>query len=82
MDDVFNTCKWLCALLLSNLYPGSPFEREVMALELMHCVVDGIRGTTNVIPGEHVSSEYDSTLLVCFFQVPVVHTMLNLLISR
>ena len=35
-------CCRLTDLFISNLYPGAPFEREVIALDLLHALVDTI----------------------------------------
>ena len=32
--------QWLCGVLSDNIYPGTVFEREVTALELLHCAID------------------------------------------
>ena len=37
-----NVCCRLTDLFSSNLYPGAPFEREVIALDLLHALVDTI----------------------------------------
>lgn len=40
--SVADICDWLSSLLLESLYPGSPFEREVLALDLIHAVFDSL----------------------------------------
>ena len=42
MPHIFPTNSRLADLFISNLYPGSPFDREVLSLDLMHALVDTI----------------------------------------
>lgn len=59
--------EWLCGELFNNIYPGTVFEREVTALELLHCAVDSI--------GDNAS------LKGIFFSSAMTKTALNLLLS-
>ena len=59
--------EWLCEELFDNIYPGTVFEREVTALELLHCAVDSI--------GDN------SSLKGIFFSSAMTKTALNLLLS-
>ena len=36
LDRVMEFVGWLCATLQAQLYPGAPFAREILALELLH----------------------------------------------
>ena len=58
--------QWLCGELSDNIYPGTVFEREVTALELLHCAIDS---TDNASRRE------------VFFSESITATLLNLLLS-
>lgn len=38
IKDIYNTMKYLHETILSNLYPGAPYEREVRTLGIF-CIV-------------------------------------------
>ena len=59
--------EWLCGELFDNIYPGTVFEREVTALELLHCAVDSIAD--------------NAVLKAIFFSAAMTKTVLNLLLS-
>ena len=58
--------QWLCGVLSDNIYPGTVFEREVTALELLHCAID----STDSITRREV-----------FYSDSMTATLLNLLLS-
>jgi hypothetical protein len=48
---------WFNTALLASLYPGAPFEREVLALELLHVLVDTVYTSSGaeLVTGRDVS---------------------------
>jgi hypothetical protein len=58
--------QWLCGVLSDNIYPGTVFEREVTALELLHCAID----STDSLSRREV-----------FYSDSMTATLLNLLLS-
>ena len=66
-EDAARVLQWLCGELFNNLYPGTVFEREVTALELLHCTLDAL-GDSPALRG-------------IFFEESMTKTMLNLLLS-
>jgi hypothetical protein len=66
-QDSFNVCEWLRDELQNNLYPGTTFDREVMAIDLINCVID-VCGKTS----DHIQ---------CFFTESMTNIVLTLLVS-
>lgn len=66
-EDAAKVLQWLCGELFDNMYPGTVFEREVTALELLHCSLDAL-GDSPALRG-------------IFFEESMTKTMLNLLLS-
>jgi hypothetical protein len=66
-EEAAKVLEWLCGELFNNMYPGTVFEREVTALELLHCSLDAL-GDSPVLRG-------------IFFEESMTKTMLNLLLS-
>lgn len=66
-ESVTGLLRWLCAELFDNMYPGTVFEREVTALELLHCAIDSTCDNT--------------TMKNIFFSPSMTTTLLNLLLS-
>ena len=67
IENVMELLRWLCEELFDNMYPGTVFEREVTALELLHCVID--------------STSDNTAIKNIFFSPSMTTTMLNLLLS-
>jgi hypothetical protein len=66
-EEAAKILEWLCGELFNNIYPGTVFEREVTALELLHCSLDAL-GDGSLLRG-------------IFFDESMTKTMLNLLLS-
>ena len=66
-ENAKDVLKWLCGELFDNMYPGTVFEREVTALELLHCSVDSMCA--------------DAPMKETFFSPDMTKTLLNLLLS-
>ena len=66
IDKAAEVLHWLCGELSDNIYPGTVFEREVTALELLHCAID----STDSVSRREV-----------FFSNSMTVTLLNLLLS-
>lgn len=66
-EEAASVLQWLCGELFNNMYPGTVFEREVTALELLHCSLDAL-GDSPALRG-------------IFFEESMTKTMLNLLLS-
>jgi hypothetical protein len=66
-EEAAKVLEWLCGELFNNIYPGTVFEREVTALELLHCSLDAL-GDSSLLKG-------------IFFHESMTKTMLNLLLS-
>lgn len=47
--EAMDVCEWLGELCLDNIYPGSPFDREVITLELLQCAIEGLGQISNFI---------------------------------
>ena len=67
IENVMGLLRWLCEELFDNMYPGTVFEREVTALELLHCAIDS---TCDNVAMRNI-----------FFSPSMTTTMLNLLLS-
>ena len=46
IKDIYGTVEWLYAIVVANLYPGSPNEKQIMGLEMMKCIQDGLSNNT------------------------------------
>ena len=66
IDKAAEVLQWLCGELSDNIYPGTVFEREVTALEMLHCAID----STDSAQKREV-----------FFSKSMTATLLNLLLS-
>jgi hypothetical protein len=66
-ENLSGTCKWLNKILLDNIYPNSPFEREVVALDLLHTVFETL--------GENDPS------IGYFYSCSMVASLLNIFVS-
>ena len=66
-ENLTGICKWLNKILLGNIYPNSPFEREVLALDLLHTVFETL--------GENDPS------LGYFYSCSMVASLLNIFVS-
>ena len=67
MKNSVSVLEWLAGELFDNMYPGTVFEREVSALELLHCAID--------------STADNKTMKNIFFTASMTKTLLNLLLS-
>ncbi|CAM9271211.1 unnamed protein product, partial [Ectocarpus fasciculatus] len=67
-----NTCEWLSAVILGNLYPGSSSEREVVALELYLLVLDSLSTQDGAD---------DAKLLRHFISADTIKALVNMLVS-
>jgi hypothetical protein len=45
--DIHLRVEWLNGLIVTNLYPGSPNEKQIMSLEMLKCIIDGLSNDTN-----------------------------------
>lgn len=59
---------------MDNLYPGSPFEREVLALNLLHAVIDTLDADAD-------KSNQQKLCLNSFFSSSMVKSVLNVFVS-
>lgn len=60
-------CEWLRDVCLNNCFPGASFDREIMALDVLFCVIE--------------ASERDSALLASFFSPALTRSVLNVFLS-
>jgi hypothetical protein len=65
---------------MKNLYPGAPFEREVLSLEIILSIIDGMN-TTSPNEIQAIPNQYQN-LLSYFYTKDTVITLLNLTMSR
>lgn len=47
VKDIHKRVEWLNGIIVTNLYPGSPNEKQIMALEMLKCIIDGLSNDTN-----------------------------------
>ena len=47
VQDIHHRVAWLNGLIVTNLYPESPNEKQIMALEMLKCIIDGLSNDTN-----------------------------------
>lgn len=76
----------LVHMLISNIYPGAPFERRCTALDLLNCVADSWKSADDVVEGFSEDLQNARCLLkspysVCMTSKPYTDVLLGALVD-